>query len=312
MLFDKSLKAVFNHRLDGCDSHTLDLTVGCDHNCVYCHFSDYQKTLYKKEIDRDYRGETIALSIEDLLKSSEFPAKVYLSYSTDPFAPKVREAAHHVIEHLLKHGTYLLIITKGIIPDKTIDLLDNYGEMVSVEMGLANIDERRRRMIEPGTASVKDRLLVLEKLNKTNISYVTARMDPIFPVIDDNFDSIRSAMKAFADVGTRNVVVSYLIASDRTLRNLSEMSYLEESLKLLTEPTPTVAPKPLLSVPVDYKVERIAAFREVATQYGMNLSTCHCKDSRLKKLDPSYMCHPMYGAKGFQKNSETKSPYQEA
>ncbi len=303
MIIDKSLKAVFNHRIDGCDSYTLDLTVGCDHNCVYCHFSDYQKTLYKK-IDRSYKGQTLVLSIEDLLKQEDLPAKVYLSFSTDPFATKIRDTAHVVIEHLLKRGTELLIITKGIIPDRTIELLDQYAKLVSIEIGITNLDEKRRRMIEPGTPQIFERLKVLEKLNQTNIPYVTARMDPIFPVIDDNDDNIRSTLKAFADVKTKNVAISYIIASGRTLNNMQDISYLKESLSLITEVTPTAATKNTMSVPLDYKLERLGAFRNVAEQYGMKVHTCACKDSRLKKLDPSYSCHPVYDNKDYLKNPE--------
>lgn len=300
MKINPELQAVFNKRLDGCDSYTLDLSIGCSHNCIYCHFSQYQKTVYKK-MNRDYKGNTIVLGIDDLLATTEFPEKIYFSYSTDAFAPKVRETAHRVIEHILKSGSTILLITKGIIPDHTIEMLDKYGDNVSVEIGISNLDETRRKIIEPGTPTAQKRLEMMSKLTKTKIAYLAARIDPIFPLIDDTEEKLTELLNAIAITGMRNVVASYIVATDHMIEKLKAYDYLKESLELVCEKTNTVAPYPLYSAPLVHKAKKIAFLRELAMQRGLAIHTCHCKDGRLKKIDKSHSCHPGDG-KQFKSN----------
>ena len=47
----------------GCRSYSIDLSIGCIHNCLYCHFSKAQKIKYRRYF-RSYRGESIVLSID--------------------------------------------------------------------------------------------------------------------------------------------------------------------------------------------------------------------------------------------------------
>lgn len=294
MKFSINEEAVFNHRLDGCNSYTLDLSIGCDHNCVYCHFSLYQKTLYKR-VNRDYRGQTIPLKIQRILSTpkEELPNRVYFSFSTDPFATKVKELSHQVLEHLLKNGVEVLIVTKGIIPDETIALLSQYGEQVSVELGLTNLDPKRNLFIEPGTPSVEKRLELLHKLGHSPIAYTSLKMDPLFPEIDDNEKSVSELFAQVAPTKVQNVSVSYVIASDRMIERMKKVKYLQNSLKFLTEKSnDTVATKAVYSVALDYKLEKFAMFRKMGEEYSYEIHTCHCKDARLKKLDPNYTCHP--------------------
>lgn len=245
-------------------------------------------------MNKSYRGQTIPLKIQRILDTpkEELPKRVYFSFSTDPFAPKIKELSHIVLEHLLKNGVEVLIVTKGIIPDATIKLLADYGSQVSVEVGLVSLNAKRNLAIEPGTPSIERRLELLQKLCHSPIAFTSLKMDPIFPIIDDQEETIKILFEKVATTGVKNIAASYVIASDRMKEEMSDVIILKDSLKFLSEKTDSVATKPVYSVPLQYKLEKFQLFREAGSPYGFAIHTCHCKDARLKKLDASYTCHP--------------------
>lgn len=287
-----TLQAQIEFRERACEGHSIDFTIGCEHNCLYCHFSTYEKAL-RRRIDKNYHGEVLQLSISDLLKQDSYPPYIYLSWSSDPFAPKARELTHSVLEHLLPKGIRFLILTKGEIPDKTLELIKVFGNQISIQVGLTSLDNHRNGTLEPGATNVLNRLNLLSQLSSLKIAVLAARLDPIFPIIDDSDESLSDLLLRISQTGNRNIIASYIITSHYMTQRLAEVEGLQQSLSMLTEVTPSVNPTPVLSIPYQYKLERFNYISKKCIDLGMSFHVCACKDLRLNHTEISHSCHPL-------------------
>jgi len=289
-----SVQAELRFEVGACHTYSIDFTIGCSHNCIYCYFSELQKITFKKAF-REYRGNIIVMDIDNLLSLESYPTQIYLSYATDPFAPAAQKAAHKVIARLVNYNVQLTILTKGIIPEHTIELLDQYcgrGGQVTVQVGIANLSHDRNKMIEPSAASAEDRLSLLNRLNKTKISVVAARADPVFALIDDTENELCCLLDSLVATGTKNLIVSYLVASRGMIRRMSNIEDLKSSLAMLTDETPTVALSSVYSVPQEYKLSKLRHIFKLCSDRSISFHCCGCKDKRLVSSGLSSVCHP--------------------
>ncbi|MDO8472728.1 MAG: hypothetical protein Q7T05_02805, partial [Dehalococcoidia bacterium] len=71
------LEAKIEFREQACHAYSIDFSLGCQHRCVYCHFSDEQKLKYRKAA-RGYDGTSIPMDLSALLSQTEYPGEIYL------------------------------------------------------------------------------------------------------------------------------------------------------------------------------------------------------------------------------------------
>lgn len=107
---------------------------------------------------------------------------VYFSPSSDIFqpVPEVLELSYSVLEFLLSIGIGVAFVTKGRIPEQTLDLLLRHAEKVRVQIGIITDDDRIRQIFEPNTASVDLRFAQMAIMAAGGIG-VEARIIPILP-----------------------------------------------------------------------------------------------------------------------------------
>jgi len=161
---------------------TINLTAGCLHDCVYCYIRGY----------RNYPGESRIVLYEDTLerlrdelrRAPSKPRAVYFSPSSDLFqpAPEVLELGHAILEFLFGQGVGVAFLTKGEIPDHTLELLIDHAELVQAQIGLITLDERLSAVLEPHAAHPRTRLWQLHSLIAGGIA-AAARLDPILPTV---------------------------------------------------------------------------------------------------------------------------------
>ncbi|MDD5731064.1 MAG: PilZ domain-containing protein, partial [Candidatus Omnitrophica bacterium] len=80
-----------------CNMYAIDLTIGCESGCRYCHFSKFQEKEWSKKypLCKDF---PIPVDISSIYKMKEFPVTVvYLSPSSDAFAPKAKDLTHELL-----------------------------------------------------------------------------------------------------------------------------------------------------------------------------------------------------------------------
>jgi DNA repair photolyase len=256
-----------------CGNHVVDLTAGCSFGCIYCPFSDI-------EARRQGAPRPTAVDMAQL-QSLPAPPTVFLSPASDPFAPQAASKTHQLLEHLLPRGTIVGILTKGTIPQQTLDLLASYPKQVEgIVVGLTSLDEARNRILEPGCPSATQRLETLAHISDRGL-IAALRLDPLFPSLDDSPASLERLLDEAAARNATGITATYVFAWGRYLRRLREEPMLTTSVGLLNERSPMEGGT-AFSVSLGRKLETYSRLAHMSRERGLRFSTCGCKDLRVR------------------------------
>ncbi|HUW22525.1 MAG TPA: PilZ domain-containing protein [bacterium] len=262
----------------------VDFTIGCEYGCVYCHFSKTQE-----KINRIWSGRCVDIS--PIYKMKKFPSFIYLSPFSEPFAPKAKDLAHEFLSFLLPKGINFWILTKGIIPRKTIDLIKKFSSQVEIAVGITSLDEKRNSILEPYCPSVQERFSNLVALGKTGCR-LGVRMDPLIPGVDDSPETLKTIIRKIARLKIPVIIIAtYLFVPASSLRRLKKIPLLQNPLKSFTEKAPTTEGT-VLSTPLKDKMAKYDELNSICKSFGFKLHVCGCKDIRLKskKVEYSLVC----------------------
>ena len=96
-----------------CNAWGLDLTVGCEHACVYCPFERHQAVTVR----RAHGGRKLAptLTVDEFLQREDYPTNILLSPFTDPLAPAAGDNLERVLNRVLPRSVHVIVHTKGIV-----------------------------------------------------------------------------------------------------------------------------------------------------------------------------------------------------
>ncbi|OGP87051.1 MAG: hypothetical protein A2156_09190 [Deltaproteobacteria bacterium RBG_16_48_10] len=163
---------------------TLNITNGCIFQCTYCYARGYSQAPKAGEVE-------IYVNLPDLLKmelsrKKTTPPWVILNTSSDCFQthPDILEVTYEVIRILLDQGIGISFLTKGIIPQRFIQLFEPFCEKILAQIGLVSLSDRYWRGYEPNTPSPEKRLENIQKLMAIGIP-PEVRIDPIIPFVTD-------------------------------------------------------------------------------------------------------------------------------
>jgi len=162
--------------------------VGCGHGCVYC---------YARFIKR-FTGHTepwgtfvdARMNIADVLrkqiKSPKYrTGQIFIGTVTDGYQPVEGryKLTRKVLEVLKSEPVSVSIMTKSALVLRDLDLLKEFKN-VDVNFTIDTLDEKWKKLIEPYSSSVKDRLEAARKLVTAGIP-VFAMMGPYWPIFTD-------------------------------------------------------------------------------------------------------------------------------
>lgn len=184
---------------------------GCEHGCVYCYARnsheywgygaglDFERTilfkrnapqlLEEKITSRNWQGESITFS-----------------GNTDCYQPLERkmEITRKCLEVMFKWKHPTGIITKNSMILRDLDILKEMAKLniISINISITSLSEETRRLLEPRTASIKQRLKTVEILSENGIP-VRVMMAPIIPSL--NSHEILPLVKKVAELGAKDV-----------------------------------------------------------------------------------------------------------
>jgi DNA repair photolyase len=256
-----------------CGNHVVDVTAGCSFGCIYCPFS---------QIAARRRGVPRATILDlTLIEHLPAPMSLFLSPGSDPFAPQALAGTHAVLAQVLPRGTTVGIVTKGIIPDRTLALLAEHREQIEgIAVGVTSLDDERNRVLEPGCPGARDRLANVDRIASRGLT-AAVRLDPIFPLVDDDPSALEALLDEAATRGAWAITATYVFAWGVYLRRLRQEPLLAESCSLLTEKAPMEGGA-AFSVPLARKLATYSRLAELATTRGLKFNTCGCKDRRVR------------------------------
>ncbi len=188
---------------------------GCEHGCVYCYARnsheywgygpgpDFERNiLYKKNAPQ---------LLEDKITSKHWQGDtIVFSGNTDCYQPLERklQITRKCLEVMLKWKHPTGIITKNSLVLRDLDILKEMAKLntISVNLSITSLSEDTRRLLEPRTASINQRLKTVKTLSENGIP-VRVMMAPIIPSL--NSHEILPLVKKVAELGA--VDVSYTI-----------------------------------------------------------------------------------------------------
>jgi len=261
---------------------SINLTSGCAHGCIYCYACGYSNFPGKNEVII-YKNILEKLKTE-LLRKRKKPVAVYFSPSSDIFQPipELNEISHAVLEFLLSEGIGISFLTKGRIPEKTLNLLLDHADKIKAQMGIITFDDNIRGMFEPNAASIDVRLAQMAKMISGGIA-VELRLVPILPGITDTLASIEQLFHTISAIGVNYAAISTLFLRPAVATSLKDSISDKEILGGLLDlykgsmrMNVHAAHSSVIPLPLKNRQEIYSHFRQVASRYQIELSVCGC------------------------------------
>ncbi|HAL47207.1 MAG: hypothetical protein CL694_02340 [Chloroflexi bacterium] len=266
---------------------TVNLTAGCAIGCVYCytlgymsHPGDRNIVLYENIFEKLKR---------EFGRKRRIPRSVFFSPSSDIFQPvaEVLDLAHRVLEFLLSEGVGVAILTKGRVPEATMDLLRQHADKVSVQIGITTLDADVAKVFEPNAATPGARLDQIASLIAGGVS-TQARLDPVMPGITDDPENLDRLFSALEAAGVSKSAVGLLFLRPRILRSLKDnvhdrrmlqniLSVYDHSERLAIR----AENSGITALPASIREEIFTRVRHIAGNHSINVSICACKNPDL-------------------------------
>ena len=175
-------------------AYSMNPYQGCEHGCIYCYArNSHEYWGYSAGVEFEQKiliKQQAPALLEKKLKGANWEAApIMLSGNTDCYQPIERKLGitRRILEVLDRYGHPVGLITKNSLILRDIDILERMSRrnLVHVSVSLTSLQEETRRVMEPRTASVKQRLKVIEKLAERGIP-VNVMMAPVVPAINDH------------------------------------------------------------------------------------------------------------------------------
>jgi DNA repair photolyase len=272
-----------------CLSHmpTINLTSGCANGCLYCYTRGYST----------YPGEgkvILYTNILDKLRTElahrrTKPPAVYFSPSSDLFqpVPAALELGYHVLELLFSKNIGVAFLSKGVIPENTMELLLDHADKVRAQVGIITLDEDIRSIFEPNAASLKVRIEQMAKLIAGGIA-VEARLDPILPGLTDTPKVLNPLFATLAKAGVRCAAASVLFLRPSVVeslkRNLRNEKIIQRLLGFYRDAKRLAIHaerSSVIALPPAMREEIYERVRNAAGKVGIELLICACKNPDL-------------------------------
>jgi DNA repair photolyase len=216
LLTDEKTKVFIEHpkkivnKITSPDLHNMNSAnpyQGCEHGCIYC-YARNTHNYYGFSAGLDFERNIIVKPTAPALLRKYFdnpkyePESVMFSGNTDCYQPMERryKITRSLLEVALEYRNPVGIITKNSLILRDLDLLRQLASMrlVHVMISVTSLRDELRLMLEPRTATYKNRLHVIEELSRNQVP-VGVMIAPVIPGLTS--EEIPRIMEAIAERG---------------------------------------------------------------------------------------------------------------
>ena len=199
----KCKTALSNSSLPGLD-YSLNPYRGCQHNCAYCYVPNVLRIKRNKwgsfvDVKKNIPGV--------LLKElrTKKPGVVAISTVTDPYQSieKKYNLTRYCLEQLIIYDLPICIQTKSKLITRDLDIISKFSD-AEVMFSIATINDDERKLLEPYSSSIKDRLDALKRSCEIGIK-TSIFFGPIYPTI--NPEDLPKIVEVFIDNGATEIMI---------------------------------------------------------------------------------------------------------
>ena len=266
---------------------TVNISSGCAHGCIYCYTRGYSQYPGEASV-RVYRDTAMRVALE-LARKRRPPVSVYFCPSCDAFQPieAVLQQSYDTMAAVLGEGVGVEFVTKGAVPGRFLDLFSRHRGRVSAQVGLTMLDDGLRGLLEPGAASVGERLRSISRLKGVEVS-VSVRADPLIHGVTDSDSSLAALMAACRERAVTEMAASYLFLRPAVTAGLKRHLADRELLQRILAPYAEGQRFQLrggagggLALPQPIRRAGFTRLRQLAAKHGVHVHLCGCKNPDL-------------------------------
>ena len=263
----------------------IDLTQGCEVGCLYCGLAKSKEKVKELSID------SLIPEIKNINRG------IYLSPNSDAFSPMAVEKTNDILKIALPLGKKILINTKCVIPEKTVDLLARYAKQCTVQVSVARLNQELTNFLEPHSEKIEDRLANISLMVQKGI-LVNALIMPMFPEVDDKIESLQNLVLKLSEAGIKCIKAAYVILkfgedekSLKMLRQLESNPLVLDSLRNMTEQIKAHIGQGNIA-PIKTRLNTYQIIRKLCDKNGIKFLACSVLDPVLIEKDelPCRVC----------------------
>jgi DNA repair photolyase len=264
---------------------TINITAGCFHNCIYCYTKGYSQ--YPGDGKVILFDNTADKFKQELARKRKKPQAVYFCPSCDPFQPvsQILEQTYKSMATLLEAEIGVQFLTKAIVPPDFIKLFVRYSNLVCGQIGLTCVDDNIRKIFEPKTASVSEKLATMKNLVETGVT-TGARVDPLIYGVMDSDKALSDLFSTIAKTGVKEVAVNYLFLRPAIKESIKKNITDKELLSNILNPYRNGVKLPIglknsfgVALPKEIREKAFVRIRNIAERFGLSIHICGCKNS---------------------------------
>lgn len=203
--------------------YSLNCYTGCTHACVYCYARFMQRFHPHPEpwgSFVDVKVNAVEVLNRQLRRAA--PGDVFVSSACDGWQPIEAECrlTRRCCELLLDRGFQVNVLTKSALVLRDFDIFR--GRPARIGITLTTLDEHLRELWEPGAASVRQRLQVIEAARNAGLR-TSVMFGPLLPFLSDSQESINGLLQQAADLQVDTIWIDAMNPRPRVWPAVAEL-----------------------------------------------------------------------------------------
>jgi DNA repair photolyase len=201
----KSKSLIHPFAVRGYSGLTINPYQGCHHRCAYCYATyEWSPDFYDKVYSKSNAAEVLEKQLSQWKARTIRP--VMVSSATDCYQPAELRfgLTRECIKVLQRYGAPYYVFTKSSLIERDLELHRQYKDNCSIIWSITTVNERVRRVVEPGTPPSKKLFTTIRKFTEAGIR-CGVNVDPIMPIITDSDEEIESIVDYCAGAGLDRV-----------------------------------------------------------------------------------------------------------